>query len=234
MNRLQIVQKLARQADIGSEPSSTVSQTGEAKLLVEFVDDAYAEIENRHRWRWLRKSFTLATTASDDSYAYTDCTDVATSATISRFSEWRLSDSHDPPKIYHTSTGVGGERWLIYVPWNNFKMIYKIGSQNTNTGAPAHITVDPDNNILIGPSPNDIYTITGDYYMSSQVLDEDGDIPEMPAQYHNLIVYRAMEKYAFLQSAQELLESARKDGRRAMRQLENNQLPRMRLAGPMA
>lgn len=235
MNFLAGVQKFARKAGATSQPSAVTSQTGEAQRLVDDYIDAYTEIQNKHPWRWLRRGFTFNTTSGDDSYAYGDVTDVDAGTAIARFSEWRLSDPRDPPKIYLTSTGVSGERWLVYIPWEDFKRIYKIGSQSSNTSAPAHISVDPLDNIVLGPSPNGIYTVTGDFIRSAQILAADADIPEMPTQFHNLIVYKAIEKYAIYEEvAPQILAYAQSESKRMMRQLENNQCPKFRMARSLA
>lgn len=227
------VQDLARECDLASVPSAVTGQTGEFADMVRWYARAYREIQNRHKdWRWLRRTATVSTTASDDTYASSDFTDSTDAAAISRFGSWRLQHAEDPPKIYLSSSGVGNERWLVYTPWDWFKSIYKIGTQNT--GTPAHITVDPNNNILLGPSPNDTYVVTVDYYMSSQELAANSDTPEMPARFHDLIVYRALEKYAYRESASEVLMRAQTEARRLMRQLEADQLECPYFGGPLA
>ena len=231
---LEGVVDLAEECDLASAPSSVVSQTGESKKLVKWYKDAYIEIQNRSDWRWLRHSFTVNTVASDDTYASSECTDTTTSSAISRFSKWRLADTRDPPKIYLNSAGIGTERWLIYSPWEYFKTVYKIGSQLSNTGAPAHISFDPANQLVVGPIPNGVYVVTGDYIRSPQVLAENTDTPEMPSQFHKLIVYRAMQKYGYHESAPEVIERGRFEERRMMRQLEDNQLDPIGMARPMA
>lgn len=230
---LQLAQILRRKVGgTGTGPSAVTSQTGEDERYVEDIAEAYTEIQNRCHWRWLRHGFTVNTVADDDVYAYGDCTDTTTSSAITRFGSWRFRDRNDPPKIYLTSSGVGTQRWLIWVPWEDFKEIYRIGTQNS--GSPVHVSIDPQDNIVIGPAPNDVYTITGDYIRSAQVLAADGDIPEMPTQFHMLVVYRAMEEYAGYEgSADDKMRSIKK-GQRLMRQLERNQRPKMRLSGPMA
>ena len=213
-------------------PTAVTGQTGELARICNWTAQAYTEVQNKPNWLWMRHGFTVNTVADDDTYAYGDITDTTTSAVITRLSHWRLNDRRDPPKIYLTSAGVGTQNWMIWVPWEDFKSVYRIGTQNS--GYPVHITVDPQNNVVIGPKPNGIYTITGDYQRSAQTLAADADTPEMPSQYHMLIVYRAMEKYGFFESAPEVLQRGREAGDAMMRQLENNQLPGFRMGGPMA
>lgn len=213
--------------------SAVANQTGELGRIVGYVANAWTEIQNRSpNWRWMRHGFTVNTVEDDDTYAYTDCTDTTASAVISRFSRWRLNDRNDPPKIYLTSAGVGTQNWMIWVPWESFSLIYRIGTQNS--GYPVHITANPQDNIVIGPKPNGIYTVTSDYQRSAQILDEDADVPEMPTQFHMLIVYEAMRSYGYFESAPEVLAKGTEYGDRMMSDLRVNQLPGFRLGGPMA
>jgi hypothetical protein len=231
---LELCQRLRQEVGVsGTGPTAVTSQTGELKRLVDWVASSYTEIQNRHEeWRWLRVGFSVDTVADDDSYAYGDCTDDLTSAAITRFTRWRFNDQFDTPKIYLTSAGSGTQNRLIFLPWDSFATIYRLGQQTS--GYPAHITIDPQDNMVLGPKPNDVYTINADYFRSAQELASDSEVPEMPSQYHMLIVYRAIMDYGLFESAAEVIERAELKGSRLMRQLEKNQLPKMRIGAPMA
>lgn len=233
MTYLELCAEAARECRVpGTGPTTTAEQTGKLGRIVAWVASEYTEIQNRHKWRWLRKTFTFNTVADDDSYAYTDVTDVDTGVAIARFSEWRLNDRNNPPKIYLTASGTGVQTWLTYISWDAFNAIYKIGSQTSSQ--PVHITVDPDNNIVLGPAPNDVYTVTGDFYRSAQTLSSDSDVPEMPSQFHRLIVYNTMQEYGSFDVSPEVLTRGEVKSRKLMRQLEANQLPRFRKGCPVA
>lgn len=237
MNYLALCQRVRQECqDSGSGPSTVSGQTGLLGRIVSWVADSYTEIQNRHavspHWRWLRYGFTVDTTADDDSYAYGDVTDTTTSAAITRFSTWHIKDIDNPPNIYLTSSGVGTQTQMTYIDWDLFKYLYKRGTQTSSY--PIHISEDPQQNLVIGPAPNGIYTVTGDYIRSAQVLAADGDTPEMPSQFHMLIVYKAMIRYGYREIAPEIIESAREDYRVLMRQLETHQLSQLKLAGPLA
>lgn len=234
---LQLCQAAVRECRISPDPttalSTTSGQVGQLGRIVNHVIQAWTEIQAAHsNWRWMRSTFTLSTTADDGSYAYTDCTDSISAATISRFRRWILDDYEDPPKIYLSDTGVGGETFLTWITWEQFKVLYQFGTQTSQF--PAHISVDPNNNIRLGPAPNDTYVVTGDYQKSAQVLSDDADTPDLPTEFENVIVYRAMEKHALSGPKPELLARADREGGRLYRALENDQLPEIRLGGPLA
>lgn len=237
---LKICQDVAREcgvaggADTSPKPTAVLGQTGELNRIVNWVRDAYEEIQGGENFRWNRRSFEVDTVDGTDTYAFGDCTDVDDAAVISRFKTWRLDDFRNPPKIFLTSAGVGGQVLLTWTAWDNFEYLYKTGSLQTQTSQPIHITVNPKDEIQLGITPNDIYTLRGDYHRSAQILAADGDIPEAPSAYHSLIKYEAMMSYALFESAPEILARAEKGKRRINNQLKRNQSQPFRMAGPMA
>jgi len=237
---LQICQDVAREcgiaggADASPKPTAVTSQIGELNRVVNWVADAYTELQNARKWRWLRKKFTLNTVDGTDNYAFGSCTDVSTASAITRFDSWRLNDRRNPPKIYLSSAGVGGETFLDWTIWDNFEYLYKTGSLQSQTSRPFHITFNPDDEIVLGITPNDVYVVTGTYYRSPQILAADGDIPEMPAQFHDLIKYQAMEWYGLFESAPEVISRAQKGIKRLNSQLNKNQGSRFRVGNSLA
>ena len=233
MTYLSICQDTRRECRVaGTGPSTVVNQVGRLGDIVAWVAQAYTEIQEGKDWNWLRSTFTVNTVANDDTYAYGDCTDSRLSALISRFSKWWL-ETEDGPNItiYLTSAGVGGENYLTPIDWASFRERYKRGTQTT--GQPIHVAIDPQNNLVLGPKPDAIYTINGEYQMSPQTLAVDADVPEMPARFHSLIMYRAMEKYGASNNAPEVFQRGGYEGGRKMRGLERDQLPDVTLAGPL-
>ena len=234
---LELCKKLAVQVGItNGGPTDVTSQTAGSELqrIVDWINDAYTEIQGDLEWKWLRKKFTLAISDGDDSYAFGDCTDVDDASAITRFKEWHLADRRNPPKMYLTSVGVSGETLLTWDVWDNFEYLYKTGSIQDQTARPSHISVDPALNIRLGLTPNDSYTVTGTYHKSAQLLTADADVPEMPARYHDLIVYNAMMYYADYKSAPDVERRALKGIRRLRPQLRVNQGPTIRVAQALA
>lgn len=232
MNYLDAVQRLRQETNYANTgPVTVVGQTGDHARSVSWIADAYAELQNRHPWRWLKGEFTLATTAGVSEYAHTQAVDVVSGSPVSRFNDWHIDDPYNPPKIYLSSAGAGTEYWLTYISWEQYRTIYGIGTQSDSS--PSHIAVDPGNKIHVAPAPSDEYVITGEYNKSPQILVADTDTPEMPSAYHMIIVYMAMEDAGYFDAAEEVIARGRQKGRKLLRQLEANQLPIMRMAGPL-
>ncbi|WP_027854698.1 hypothetical protein [Marinobacterium litorale] len=232
MNFLQLVQRYRQETGYASTgPTTVVGQTGDHAKAVDWVSSAYVELQNRLRWRWLRRRFTLTTASGTKRYVYSDCTDVVANEAIDRFREW-IIDRRNQMLCYLQSSGESAEYWVTPISWEQYRQIYLIGS--TPNGPPAHVAVDPSNNLVLGPTPNDVYVLSGEYHRGSQVLAADDDTPEMPSDYHMLIVYAAMMDYGYYEVANEVLGRGREKHRRLLRQLEASQAPKIRMAGPLA
>lgn len=233
MNYLQLVQRLRQETNYANTgPVAVTGQTGDHARAVSWIADAYTELQNRHPWRWLREGFTLTTVSGDGEYAASDAISDSSTTSISRFSAWHADDAFNPPKCYLQSAGEGAAYWLTYIPWEQYRTIYDIGTYSD--ASPSHITVDPDDNLVLGPAPDDTYVIKGEYHRSPQTLSANADTPEMPSQFHMIIVYLAMEDAGFFDAADDIIMRGRRKCRRLLRQLEINQGPVLRMAGPLA
>lgn len=229
---LALVQNTEDECNIPTLLTAVASQTGMHRRFANWVKQAWTEIQGMSsRWRWMQVAFTFQTVSGTDDYAYTAVTDVLTGVAIARFSRWLAEDEWDNYKIYKTSDGVGSQRRLYYLDWAAFRYIYQIGTQNNNP--PVHITIDPQNNLVLGPTPDAAYTVTGEYMRGAQVLAADGDTPDMPSQYHDLIMYLAMQKYGLFISATEVVAGGEFGFNNLWPQLQASQAPRIRMAGPL-
>lgn len=239
MNFLQIAQRLREESGLTSSatlsPTSVLSQAGELKRIVNWAASAYTDLQaSNQNWRWMRSTFSFPTVASTDSYAYTAATDLITAATITRFSRWIAfdDDGYENVSCYRTTTGVSDEQVLEFMPWSAFRDRYKRRTQ-TN-GRPAHFTVDPQNKIVLGPNPDAIYTIKGEYQKSAQILAADTDTPEMPTDFHMLIVWNALLDYGGYAAASEVFTRAQVKARPLLSALVLDQTPSMAMPGSLA
>lgn len=223
MNYLQLCQKLREKAGIsGSGPSTVVNQTGEMLRLINWVSEAWEEIQmHRTNWNWMRGDFSFQTVADD--YDYTP----AQAGIATRFSQWDV----DTIKSYRTSIGVSNEYELDELTYSRYRSLYLTGPQPS--GTPICFALAPDRKLLIGPKPDGIFTVSGQYWKSPQALSANTDTPEMPSEFHMLIVWKALEMYGWYESAAEVIALAEKKIKYFMNRLEMNQLPDATLPDPL-
>jgi hypothetical protein len=236
---LELFQDTVRECGITTEkPSTVLNQTGELLQVLHWISDAYVELQRLRNgnWLWLKREFTLNTVAEDDTYAYGDCIDVLTGAAIDRFRDWCLDDPYDPPRIYLQSAGESTKTRMTSIRFHEYRSLY--GGSSQSSAFPQFIAVDNDKNLKLGNKPNDVYVVSSWFKRGPQVLafneESDNEVtPEMP-DHHELIVYGAMKKYAFFNSAQEFMDRAVMESKPSMKALERSQLPSMRGARPLA
>lgn len=247
MNYLELGQELHREGRFsGAAPITMQGQTGQTGDIAAWVKNSWQDIQLEFdgRWKWLWREFQLKTIAPVRSYAHTldgsgggtGFKDIGDNTALdTRFSAWMLNDKRKPPKIYLESAGTATEQWLIWTRWEDFEQVYGIGTQNP--AMPVHITINPQDHIVLGPAPNDVYIITGDYWRTPQEISLDTDVPDCPKHYHRAISYYALAKYGYANVAQEHVLRAGVEGLPILSSLRHNQgadRKRWRNARPMA
>lgn len=80
----------------------------------------------------------------------------------------------------------------------------------TSSGQPSEIFILPDNQLRVHPVPDGAYTILGNYWKKPVQLDstDDTDTPQIPTEFHPLIVYVALSYYANWEQAPEIKRQA--------------------------
>lgn len=227
MTFLELVQRLSDESGVGggATVSAVTGQTGRAAKFVRWVSDAWRDVQNEEgAWRWMEADFSGPTVAGDKDYT------PANLGISTRFGEWIYGDNEfaAPVTIYET---VAEEGRLIYVPWPYWRSVYGIGVPPS--GKPSLYTVAPDNQIHLYGTPDAAYTVRGTYRKAPQTLTANGDVPEMPERFHDIIVDRALDYVA----ADDASEQVVIWGSRVLRKmvaLRRDQLPRVTLGGPLA
>jgi hypothetical protein len=232
MNFLQLCQRVAQESGTvpgTDDPSTVTGQEGRLKRIVDWTSQAYLDIQRLHTtWRWLQEDFSGSTIAGTQSY------DAAALNIASRFSHWlHLNEARQCTfSIYKTSEGQAGEGLLTYREWRDFRQTLNIGTHDNNK--PVCFTVDPNNNIVFYPTPDDAYTIRGVYQKAPQTLAADGDEPEMPEQHHMAIVWKALLYLGTFDEGAEQLPVWDSFFQGELNSIEDLQLPHIRRAQPLA
>jgi len=198
MNYLQLCQTLRQEVGAtGNGPASVVSQTGESLRFVNWIQRAYLKVQtSQMNWRWMHATSTLALTLSQQNYAKTDLV-------ASRFGRW------DPRNwvVYETAEGVTDATKLVRLEYDDFEQ--RFIHKSVSDGRPKWYAIGPDDSIYIAPAPDATgYTLRFRYWKSADTLSGNTDEPEIPADYHWIIVYEAMKYHARREAAPELMEDA--------------------------
>lgn len=225
MNFLQLCQRTREKCGIsGSGPAAVTGQSGEMLRVVNWVNEAWMEIQNsRTNWMWMRGEFTFNTVAAQQAYTLTDAGVAAT------HSHWWI----DTLRIYRTDVGVNDEQHLHKTDYAAFRDVYQFSARMN--GRPTAVAERPwDQALLLGPVPEQIYTVVGEYQKKATEMAANIDVPSLPTQYHMLIVYEAMTKYAAYEAAPEVMAGVQTSYSEIKSALYDNQQPDFSLGGPLA
>lgn len=236
MNFLQLCQRTRQECDIsGTGPSAVTNQTGELKRVVDWVKESYDEICSEYdNWKFLRSEFSLNTVVGQEAYMPTDCTDTQLNAAIGaaavgKFGRWILETFF----IYLQSAGSSTRQNFWPTTYEHFRQTYQM--QPPANGKPAFFAVRPrDYALLLGPKPDAVYVISGEYYRVAPPLSANDDVPLFPERFHLAIVWRAAKKYAGFEADGGLYVHAQNEHDKYYGPLMLDQLPAMDLGAPLA
>jgi hypothetical protein len=226
---LELVQRTA--SDSGTVPDAyqiaTVAfPTGRKAKIVSLVQRAWISIQtSRPGWLWMRGQFASDLTQGVREY-------VGALPRFSRFIATRDS-SERRFSLYDASTGRDPEGQILFTPFDDFYVLYLRGSRESLTGKPQRFTIGHDGALIVHPIPDKAYTVRGQYMRDEQTLENDADVPEMPARFHDLIVYEALLMLAASDESFSSLPIWATERRRLTEQLTLDQLPPMRTAEAM-
>lgn len=227
---LSLAQDVARESGtvptIG-QPETVTNQTGRLLRIVLWVRDAHMRLQRHHKWRWLHADFEGSTIAGVRSY------DAAAMGITSRFSRWVYRDEEGCDLFTIHGTDQADEGYLSFVEWRDFRRHMMIGSAATETGRPNCISINDSDEIVLYPTPDDTYTIRGVYMRSPQDLTDDGDVPEMPEEYHEAIRWGALVLLGEFDEAREQVPGWAAKYYEIVDKMRDAQLPRITIAGPM-
>lgn len=210
-----------------SSPPTVVGQSGRLQRIVNWTSRAYTSIQTkRPDWLWLRGEFEGTTIPGVQRY---------TGAGIGisdRFSRWLVSDEGPVFSVHLPSEPRSTEGWLIPKPWEDFRTVFARGTPEVRK--PLYVSIDPQGHLVFYPTPDDAYTIRGPYVRSPQILRFDDDVPEMPVEHHEAIVWEALLRLGTFDEAGGQMNLWGGWLADKMASLVNEQTPRIRFSGPLA
>ena len=221
MNFLQLVQRLHTETGRqGTTPSTTVSQTGMNARLVNWINTAYEEIQSLHEtWRFRIADFSFSTIASTQNYT-------PTGVSITDLAQWKYDPDHNNLSGIRIYSSVADETDLIFVPWEDFRATYKLGSNRTVSARPTVFSIRPDNSMDLWAIPDAVYTVNGEYVKSTDELSGNTDTP-LFSDCNMIIVWKALMYYGAFEGAPEVYVFAEDQYNKLLYSLERTQLPQL-------
>ena len=158
-------------------------------------------------------------------------TPVQCGITANTFGRWDLHSF----RSYLTAGGTNGEIYMHKLDYDDYRDAYLFGSMRTVRAYPLYVTEFPDYSLGLGPVPPVGYTVLGDYYAAPKDLSDDAEVPALPTQ-HNLmiIVWKALSEFGYFDAAPEAIQRGEREYKRLLSRLQRDQLPTMRMGGPLA
>ncbi len=218
MTYLELVRRLAAEVGATGTIQTVVGAVGETARLANWINQAWLELQlSKDSWSWRAIEFEVPITAG------TNVVDLK--ATFPRFQ--RLLDSELYVRI--------GDVWssLAFVPFKDWQDSVRT-SATVTSGTPLVYTVLPSTYIELWPVSDRDTRLRGVYVTTPQTLVADADVPELPAEYHTILVYKAMILYAGYEAATEILSIALQGYNRMLSLLQNAELPDIAAPLPMA
>lgn len=243
MNYLALCQRTA--IECGVAPSAAiqtvlptvVGATGSLGRVVGWVSDAFSDIQmDCDAWDFMRSSSLLGAGVSFQTVAGQASYPLGTGAgTVGIGADTLGKWDAETFRCFPTAVGFQGEIAMGDVTFDEWRDVYMFGAMRSQKTQPYVIAVGPDLSLCLGPPPNSLYTITGDYFVAPTDMVADTDIPfGLPTRFHMLIVYRAMMKYGGYESAPEVYQRGSEENNGMYAQLMALRAPKITWGGPLA
>lgn len=211
---LALVQQLQREVGVAGATITTVSnQTGIYNKLVNWIKDADEYIQSLHiDWQFLWREYSISTSIGN-----------AEPASPSDLNFW------DRDKFFLDYT-TSNHKHLVFIPYDFWRK--GRGRGELNDRRPDSITIKPNDQIVLIDPPDDVYSLTGEYWATPTLLVNNTDVSIIPVAFHRIILAQAKLWYSEEQEMPEVYQIASRelngDGRKQLGllgRLESLQLP---------
>jgi hypothetical protein len=207
MTLIQLAQALWRETGAaGTMPSTVTGAAGEWRRLVNYVINADKDVQALYdNWKFQRTAYSAEVVAG-----------AATRVAPDRIKMWDF----DTFKIREAGDSAGDEYPIEAVEYDAVKG----ETFDITEGVPSRIIVMPDNSLVLEQVPDAAHRILADYYVHPTPMSVDASTSVIPSYYHDVILGRAIQKYANFEGAGNLSNEALELYGLWLPRLEGNQL----------
>lgn len=210
----------------GTGPLTVEDQTGILKEIVDWVRDAWKEIQlSRFDWlfKWASFPDTFRTSVGTREYL----------TEIGDFREWGTAEKDMKITTYLVSDGQNAEYELTQWDYQDFRNHYMTGETASVQGKPRAYAITPENELALGPIPDGTYRLRGQYYKDIQVLSS-GDTIELDDRYVDVIKWLGVVYFGMAYESPNKYQMADQKYRQAYTRLVNEQTPVVEYGIPLA
>lgn len=214
---LELVQELVTELGVGGAnqgatvPPAVAGQTGQLWNAANWIKQANNNINLMWSdWRYLSTEYAETLTVGSTAVPAHSGTEVVKK--WDRASFW----------INRSLTSAGP---LGFMSWEDFRSNILPGPAATSNSKPSIITQKRDGTLLLNAPCNSTYALTAEFYKRPTLLASDNDTPEMPEEFHRLIVCEAAIKYGNKEAAMEVISGMEAEYDYLLAKLQTDQLP---------
>lgn len=216
MNYLELVQELTEELGIGGAdsgsgvPSTVLAQVGPLGRAVRWIRQANNHINLMWRdWNFLSTDYSEAMTIGSRDWTVHSGTE--TVRQWDRGSFWLNRTTNDATS-------------LQYLDWTVFRRTKDLGAHSVNQ-TPKWFSIKPDNTVVVDSPPEQAYTGTAEFWKRGVLLDANDDVPDMPEEYHRLVVVTAGIMYGNKEGAPEIIAGMSSEYAVLVHELQSDQAP---------
>lgn len=171
MDRLALVRRLIVESGVSDMTlGSTIGQTGEALNFVNWLDDAWLEVQGLFNWPSLWEQASVQVSSGQSISA------------VQPVGHWR----------YVKDSAHVADAPLVWIPWDDFRLMYR----TTTAGEPTAWTIRPDRSLALNATVAADTTVAVERYRMPGRFTADAEEPLLFPEHHMMIVWRALMLYA--------------------------------------
>lgn len=214
MNFQQIVAKLKLESGRqGAAPASPATSSKDDSRLWSWVSDEWESMQTSGvDWKFLRQTRTITTAQGQATYL-----PAVMGGELQRL--WPTVES------YRARVSDGATSWWMSasMDYDEFRRLYVPGHQE---GGPVTYCLTPSGSVMLGPTPDKVYTVELDVVGAPAYMVNPTDAPTgLPARHHNILAWGALKRLAIDDAAAELLQRANQEYSEAFSRLWLDQGP---------
>jgi hypothetical protein len=208
-NFVELCQRVRQECGVAGEgPTTTIGQIGVLKKIVDRTARAWVDIQTtRPYWNFLRRKLSFPLIVAQPTY-------VISAATPAGFGLTTM-DKFDVEASFIYLTSTSDETQLEWIDFQQFRTKYR----TLESGRPTRLYMGPLGIVGFNRSPDAAYTITLEYWKTPELLVNPTDIPALPAQYVDVIVWKSVMMFAGNEMAPDLYTYAKQQYDRQYLQL---------------